>query len=492
MDLRDIQLQQSVPERNGSSLSQQLFFALRQKILARQLSTGSRLPASRVLASDLGISRNTVNSAYEQLRAEGYVTSREGSGFFISAQLPRADLAPEAVSGKRLNQWPELSEYGSRLHRLSARNDKKGTMDNLPFTVGLPDFRLFPNKVWQQLIRRHCDRRVLMGYHDYQGYEPLRKALAAYLNSSRGMNCRSEQIVITQGAQHGLALCAQLLLNSGDQVLMEEPGYTGARNAFSAMGAHISPIRHSNNGINISELPETGDYRALCCTPTHQYPMGGILSASERMELLQWAERNQCWIIEDDYDSEFHYYSKPIAAMAGMAEQTPVIYMGSFSKTLLPGLRLGYLVVPEHLVDVFVDAKAFSSGETPLFTQAVVADFIEEGHFYRHLRRCRKSYQQKWEHMQQLCTQHLTGLMTPVAQSAGMHIALTFDDQRMDDAQVSKKFRKQEFGSSPLSSYYYSSLRTQGLVLGFANTTGEEREQGIAVLKPCLDRSALA
>ncbi|KEI72041.1 hypothetical protein GV64_16095 [Endozoicomonas elysicola] len=468
------------------SLTQQLFLTLREKILSQQLLVGSRLPASRILAKDLGVSRNTVNSVYEQLRAEGYVNSREGSGFYISEQLPQFDRSPHIAKGKPVQDWPPLSDYGHQLlKRSGGHGSKPKDIANLPFSVGLPDFQAFPIKIWQQLIRRHSDRPVLMGYHSYQGYAPLRNALADYLNVSRGLKCRPEQIVITQGAQQGLALCAQLLMNPGDTALVEEPGYSGARKALISNGINLQAVTHGDNGINIGALSE-GEYRLLCCTPTHQYPMGGILTASERLQLLQWAERNRCWIVEDDYDSEFHYYSQPIAAMAGMAERTPVIYMGSFSKTLLPGLRLGYLVVPEHLVGVFVEAKAFSGGETPLLTQAVVADFIEEGHFYRHLRRSRKLYQQKWEHMQRLCEKHLAGIMTPVAQSAGMHLALVFNHQQVDDRKVCQEFAMKGFGGSPLSSYYHSSRSQKGLVLGFANTSEGERVKGIKTLSQLL------
>lgn len=483
LDLRNIDLTRT----DKRPLSQQLALALRQRILSQQLSAGSRLPASRALAQDLKVSRNTVNSAYEQLRAEGYLSSRSGSGFFVSDQLPQKDAPIESASGHNLSQWPPLSSYGERLSRFASDfNPAAAANANLPFTLGLPDLREFPVKIWQQLLRRHSDRQALMGYHSQQGYEPLRRALACYLNSSRGLRCKPEQIVITQGAQQALALCAQLLIEPDDAALVEEPGYCGARKAFASAGAELQPVPLGSNGLDVAALPSDGNHRLLYTTPTHQYPMGGILPASERLQLLDWAEQNRCWIVEDDYDSEFHYYSQPIAAMAGMAEQTPVIYMGSFSKTLLPGLRLGYLVLPEHLVGAFVEAKEFSSGETPLLTQAAVADFIEEGHFVRHLRRMRKLYQQKWEHMRELCDEYLNGLMTPIAQSAGMHLALVFNDQRLCDKNLAEQFAQLGFGCSPLSSYYHLAAQQKGLALGFANTSEKEREQGVIALAKLL------
>lgn len=489
MDLRSIVLDRH----STQALSQQLAVSLRQKILNGQLEAGLRLPASRVLAQDLNVSRNTINSAFEQLRAEGYLKSRSGSGFFVSDQLPQKDKPIESASGHNISQWPPLSNYGQHLQVFADDfNVNAAANGNLPFTLGLPDLREFPSKIWQQLLRRHSDRQVLMGYHCQQGYAPLRSALASYLNSSRGLRCKPEQIVITQGAQQALALCAHLLINPGDAALVEEPGYAGARKAFSSNGAELKTVALGTNGIDVAALPNSGDYRLLYTTPTHQYPMGGILPACERLQLLEWAEKNRCWIIEDDYDSEFHYYTKPIAAIAGMAEQTPVIYMGSFSKTLMPGLRLGYLVVPEYLIGAFVDAKEFSGGESPLLTQAAVADFIAEGHFVRHLRRMRKLYQQKWEHMRELCEEHLNGLMTPIAQSAGMHLALAFNDQRLSDKNLAQKFHQKGFGCSPLSSYYHLTAQKKGLALGFANTSESERERGVVALKGLLSRAQLA
>lgn len=505
MDLRSIEL-----DRDSSlSLAEQLFEALRQRILSQQLPTGSRLPASRRLAEDLSVSRNTVNNAFEQLKAQGYLQSRTGSGVFVSDQLPQKDQSLEQlnrdnssaasfessleVSGVNSHKWPEISDYGQKLLAFGQEHQPNQINGNLPFTLGLPDVRKFPIKTWQQLLRRHSDRKVLMGYHGYQGYLPLRQALAIYLNSHRGLRCHSEQIIITQGAQQALALAAQILINPGQKALVEEPGYCGARKAFASNGAELCPVPLADTGLDIQALEKTEFDSAslLYCTPTHQYPLGGILSAAQRLQLLHWAQRNSCWILEDDYDSEFHYFSKPVAAMAGMAAQTPVIYMGSFSKTLLPGIRLGYLVVPKHLVGAFVEAKAFSSGETPLLIQAAAADFISEGHFVRHLRKMRKLYQDKWLHMQSLCEQYLQGLMEPIAQSAGMHIALEFTpelkqnlkDKGVDDRELNRQLEVKGFGSSPLSSYYHGHPDKTGLALGFANTNEQEREEGILTLR---------
>ncbi len=492
-------------------MSQQLARQLSQWIISGRLPAGTRLPASRVMAQDLKISRNTVNGAMEQLQAQGYLTSKTGSGVYVSDDLPQKDMPLLGGDGQdassaniasthneTANSYPPLSQYGQHLQQ----RDFQDRASNLPFTPGLPDLQAFPYKIWQTLVRRHSDRVALAGYNGNQGYQPLRESLSQYLCTSRGLRCEPDQIVITQGAQEGLALCTQLLLNRGDHVLHEEPGYMGARKAFTAIGATINPLIMGKQGIDVASLPQHTQARLLYTTPTHQYPMGGILPASDRLKLLNWANKQGVWILEDDYDSEFHFYSNPIAAMQGMTDQSPVIYLGSFSKTLQPGLRLGYLVVPKPLVKAFVQAKSFISGEAPLLTQAVVSDFIEEGHFIRHLRRMRLNYQKKWEHLQQLCEQHLSGLMTPVAQSAGMHLVLESTDIHLDDVQLHNQFFQLGFGSSPLSFYYLNkelnkelnkglnkelaTTKKRGLVLGFSNTTTQERENGIKILKKLL------
>jgi len=486
--LPTVNLQDLVLDRASAiPLSQQLTLQLSHWVVSGRLAPGIRLPASRLLAQDLKLSRNTINTAIEQLRAQGYLTSQAGSGVFVSTDLPQKDKPLLKASIQGLKEYPPLSDYGEQLQQ----NDFKERSGQLPFTPGVPDLSAFPYKIWQTLMRRHSDRAVLGGYQGNQGYKPLRENLARYLNSSRGLRCTPDQIIITQGAQQGLALCTQLLLNPGDQVLHEEPGYMGARKAFTAIGAKIKPLVMGTDGLDVSQLPLKTSAKLLYTTPTHQYPMGGILPASDRLQLLNWADKHRLWVIEDDYDSEFHFYTNPIAAMQGMAERSPVIYLGSFSKTLQPGLRLGYLVVPSPLVNAFVQAKSFICGESPVLSQAVVSDFIEEGHFIRHLRRMRLNYQKKWEHMQVLCEQHLQDKMIPIAQSAGMHLVLESKTPQLDDVKLHQRFSQAGFGSSPLSYYYQGEIKRRGLVLGFSNTHEHEREQGVQTLARLLSLSDL-
>ncbi|RDE22749.1 PLP-dependent aminotransferase family protein [Motiliproteus coralliicola] len=466
-------------------LQQQLYRQLHQLILQGRLRPGFRLPSSRRLAETLGVSRNTVTLVLEQLKQEGFLISRVGSGCYVNRQLPQDCLGLDAAVWESSVHPPELSLYAQGLEEYRMRADADEGSADLPFTVGLPDLTCFPAATWSRILRRHSDRTCLMGFDDPMGYPPLREALSNYLAASRGVRCKPEQVLITQGAQQALALCALVLLNPGEQVLVENPGYAGAREALLARGAKLEPLPMGPQGVDTAALPSQTEARLMYCTPTHQYPLGGILSAAQRLQLLDWAASQRLWIIEDDYDSEFHFHAKPIAALQGMAPHTPVIYMGSFSKTLLPASRLGYLVVPESLANTFATAKRYQGGDSPMLLQAAAADFIAEGHFVRHLRRMRQCYQRKWDHIHDLLIP-LAGRVESLAESAGMHLVLQIDG--VDDRVLCRAFHEQGFGGTPLSSYYLEGTKPrQGIVLGFAHSSRAEREDAVAVLKQLLE-----
>lgn len=472
----------SIEFNSDRPLQEQLQHQLTQWICSGRLAPGTRLPASRRLSSELGISRNTVMIVLDQLRSEGFLESFAGKGVFVTSELPSGVKGVSEINWRRKSKLPALSDFGKQLNETPLT--EHGQV--LPFTPGVPALEAFPTKVWGQIQRRHQDRVGLMGYDGNQGYAPLRESLAEYLRLSRGVRCTPRQIIVTQGAQQAISLCAQVLLNEGEAVLVENPGYIGARKAFNARRAKLVPCPLGASGIDVNAIQrispaDISTARLMYITPTHHYPLGGILSATQRLSLLDWAAQNNVWLIEDDYDSEFHFFHKPIAALQGMAEQTPVIYMGSFSKTLYPALRLGYLVVPEALVNVFVKAKSFMGGESPQLTQAVVADFISEGHFTRHLRRMRQLYQEKWQHFSTLLASELSGKAEPIAQSAGMHLALEIP--AIDDLALQQQFKLAGFGSTALSSYYVEPPVKTGLVMGFANTSQSQREQGVSALK---------
>ena len=332
----DIRFEHTTP------LQTQLYQHLSQRIIHRRYPPGSQLPSSRQLAADLGISRNTVNAVYDQLKAEGFLQSRAGRGVFVHQDLNLAINQPTggAIQTTQAMTLPPLPPApASRL--------KLGEDANLPFQPGLPDINAFPIRSWNRILHHQESRTSLRGYDTTQGYQPLRRAIADYLRASRGVRCQEHQVIVTNGAQQALSLIADVLLKPGDRVFVENPGYRGARYALGRHGNPLLPVPLKQQVLDVGVLDSLGAAKLLFCTPTHQYPMGGILDVSQRMALLQWARRNQTWIVEDDYDSEFHFYNKPFAAIQGMFDTAPVLYVGSFSKTLLPALRVGFLDVVE-------------------------------------------------------------------------------------------------------------------------------------------------
>ena len=470
LNLDDINIDSSQP------LQTQLYKELSQRILKKRYLPGYQLPSTRQLAVDLQISRNTVTSVYDQLKVEGFLESVPGKGIFVHREMGNSgwlglteEFLPDiALDSSMVSLMPEPQTKTELIKRHSSNKDH-----NLPFSPGLPDIQNFPIKVWNRIQHQQEGRLPLLGYNDTQGFQPLREAIASYLKASRGVHCKPHQIIVTNGAQQALSLIADVFLSPGDKVAYENPGYRRARYALLQRGAQLVPVPLSNQVMDIQSLPGKAGVKLIYCTPTHQYPMGGILSISQRMALLNWARTNKTWIIEDDYDSEFHFYNKPIAAMQGMAQASPVLYVGSFSKTLFPALRLGYLVLPEHLVDAFLCVKQIQCGDTPLLSQAVTAEFMESGQFVRHVRHMRQIYKHKWNTFQKLVKQHLTKWVTPIAESAGMHLVLTGD---FDDTLLCQYLATQGFGSAPVSDHCITEHKIKGLVLGFSSASESQME----------------
>lgn len=473
----------------SQALQPQLYKQLVEWICGGRLAAGCQLLSSRKMAEQLSISRNTVSQVLAQLKAEGFVVSHAGKGLFVDQSLPVDIKGLPMASRVSINHLPPISQQGERLRKNPGLKTRQKTV--LPFTAGVPDVSLWPDKIWGSLYRRHQGRASLLTYDGPQGYLPLREALAHYLTISRGVRCNSQQIIITNGAQEALTLCAKVTLDHGDLALIEEPGYSRARQVLINQGAQLQGIELKNRSLSLAALEKFSQKKSqnkksvklLYTCPTHQYPMGGMMAMSERYKLLQWAADNNTWIIEDDYDSEFAFNQKPVAALQGMADNSPVLYMGSFSKTLFPSLRLGYLVVPESLVAVFSSIKNNLSGESCLLHQAVVADFISEGHFVRHLRKMRLHYKKKWQHLTDLLNK-LGDKVELVADSAGMHLVITF---KQDDKKVHRKLLEQGFGSTPLSSYYLNEVKQQGLVLGFSFSNDQQRIDLVNALDKIID-----
>ncbi|WP_027910428.1 PLP-dependent aminotransferase family protein [Pseudomonas sp. URMO17WK12:I4] len=403
---------------SGAGLSRQLYQALRERMLDGRLPGGTRLPASRQLAELLGVSRNTVNRALDQLYAEGYVQARVGDGTYV------ADLAASAPLPALM---PTSQASSSALQRLESFH----LPPHLPgppraFRVGVPAFDLFPYETWARLAARFWRRpaSALLGYGDPAGDGQLRELIAAYLRSSRGLQCDPWQIVITCGAQQAISLCTQLLLDPGDRVAMEDPGYRAAAHAFSVAGAQLEGIGVDSEGLDVAALERAGPCRLAYVTPSHQYPTGVTLSLPRRLALLDWAERNDAWIIEDDYDGEYRYSGTPLAPLAALDRGQRVLYVGTFSKIVFPALRLGYLVVPPRLAQAFARRRGVDMRHSDIGTQAVMAEFIAAGHFQRHIRRMRNAARARRDALLAGWPDEVPGCSALPQVHAGLHLSV--------------------------------------------------------------------
>ena len=472
-------------------LYRQLYQIVRQAILAGQLAPGTRLPSSRELARELGVSRTTMVNAFEQLLAEGYVEGKTGSGTYVARVLPDELLHLQGAVRKRASPIRGsrlLSKRGQSLLAtlpLSLANQREPRA----FRPGIPALEAFPVALWRQLLTEYWQQppAMLLSSSHPAGYQPLREAIAAYLGAARAVQCTPEQVIVVNGAQQGLDLVARLLLDPGDAAWMEEPGYLGARGAFLAAGATPVGVPVDREGLDIAAgEARRADARLVYVSPSHQYPLGVTMSLARRLALLAWAQRVGAWIIEDDYDSEYRYAGRPLASLQGLDTTGRVIYLGTFSKVLFPTLRLGYLVVPPDLVDAFTAMRSLVDRHSRLVEQAVLADFLSEGHFARHIRRMRTLYAERQAYLVEAARYTLGGLLRLEANQTGMHL-LGWLPAGVDDVGVSRQAAECGLEAPPLSSYCMDPVRQGGLVLGYAHCTRQEIEHGIDLLAHALE-----
>lgn len=465
-------------------LHRQLYDGLREAILGRRIPGGTRLPATRTLAQELGLSRNTVLNAFEQLLAEGYLEARVGDGTYVADNLPEEYLS---VDAPRPSLLPTNAERGlSKRGELLARTPVtvKRPRGSGPFRQGLPDYSLFPFEVWAGLEAKRWKSapRELFGYADPAGYMPLRQAIAEYIQGARGVRCEAEQVIITTGSQQGLDLAARVLLDPDDSAWIEDPGYLGARGALIAAGAQITPVPVDQEGLIVAAGIETEPRARLAyVTPSHQYPLGVTMSLPRRLALLQWASQRGAWIVEDDYDSEYRYAGRPLASLQGLDREGRVIYLGTFSKVMMPGLRLGYLVVPPDLLEPFVSAKALMDRHSPGIVQAVLADFIREGHFSRHIRRTRALYATRQTLLVEAIRSQLSDWLEVSPAEAGLHF-VAWLKAGLDDRAVSARMAAAGIEALPVSEYGLEPLSRGGLMLGYAAFDEEEIKAGVKTL----------
>jgi GntR family transcriptional regulator / MocR family aminotransferase len=484
-------------KRADEPLYRQIYEAIRTAILSGEFASRMRLPATRVLAGQLGVSRITVVNAYEQLFAEGYLEGKTGAGTFVAAELPD-DLLQTArkKADKQAKPFTEnqnfaplpLSPFGERLASRNVKSLRAQTVAKFqPFQNGLTAVDRFPFEIWSRIaarLHRNPPREVL-GYGDPQGYLPLREAVAAHLQSARGVYCTSHPVIITSGAQQALDLTARIFLGEGDSALVEDPCYQEARSAFAAVGAKVIPVPVDGEGFNLAALENGENGKLVYVTPSHQYPLGVTMSLSRRLALIEWARANNAWIIEDDYNSEFRYVGHPLASLQGLDQAGRVIYVGTFSKTIFPSLRIGCAVVPQELVEIFTAARALNDVNSSLIDQAILTEFISEGHFARHVRRMRTLYQQRQHILVEECEKNLGGLLEVKKADAGMHL-VGWLAEGASDREISRKAETQNLKLAPVSAYCTRKLPRGGFILGYTAFDERQIKEGVKRLKAIL------
>lgn len=478
-------------------LHQRIQRALRALILDGALGAGVKLPATRGLALSLGVARDTVENAYVQLHRDGYIVRREGSGSYVShtvgAVLQGAAgrrMPPRRVAGA---QTPAalagsgLSQRGKKIHDSGGVADYQAVK---AFATGLPETRTFPTEVWErlqrQVVKDHRDSALLHG--DPQGAEPLRRAIAAYLNLERGARVSADQILVLSSTRQALYLCAQLLVDADGPILMENPGYFGARKAFEAAQARVVPIDVDAQGIRMDLLrQDQSGAHCVYVTPSHQYPTGATLSLERRLMLTRWAHDHGRWIIEDDYDSDFHYDGVPTACVQGVDQFERTLYLGTFSKTLFPGLRMGYMALPRELVSAFARARSIMDGHTPQVQQLTLARFMEDGHYNAHVRAMRKLYAARRACMLDAIGRHLAGIATAVKPPGGLQVPCLLQPG-WSEAKTIRQAADAGLVLPGISRLYAGAERLEGWLLGYASLAEHEIEAAVLRLRSALSQ----
>jgi GntR family transcriptional regulator/MocR family aminotransferase len=463
-------------------LYRQLTNWFQRAIVEGRLKPGEAVPSTRRLAEELGVSRISVLSAYQQLLAEGYLESFTGAGTIVAATIPGDAFKPSPA--KRQVPRAPSARPARRLDAVLALGSDPPQPPDKAFRVSRPALDHFPHAIWSSLLARHARHPRLshLAYGDPMGDPGFRQAVADYLGTARGVRCEASQIMVVAGSQHGLQLAAQVLFDPGDSVWMEEPGYPGAHRAFALAGIQTVPVPVDRDGLDVEAgLARAADARAAYITPSHQYPLGMTMSATRRMQLLNWASQRDGWIIEDDYDSEYRFAGHPIAALQGLSADDRVIYAGTFSKVLFPALRVGYLVLPKILVPRFCAARdAIDLFPSTLF-QLALADFITEGHFARHIRRMRMLYMERRALLIAAAERHLGPRLDIVSAEAGMHLVGLLKPGTDDEA-VSRQAAGLGIAALPLSMCHLETPTRPGLILGYGGTDARAIEAGVRAL----------
>lgn len=484
-------------KRDEIPLYQHIYEAISQGILRGSFAPGTRLPASRQLAKDLGVSRITVMNAYDQLFAEGYLEGKRGSGTFVASKLPEEFLnAKKEGTGLKITREKQrtvtLSSYGNQL-KLAATciADHHSPSTISAFQHSLPAIREFPFDIWSKIVQRKLKYPsvTLSGYGSAAGYGPLRTAVAEHLRSTRGVECEDEQVLITAGTQQALYMIARVLLSKDDNVWLEDPCHLGARDVFEAGEAAVVNVPVDEQGFDLERAKTmSASAKLVYLTPSRQFPLGMTMPLERRLTLLEWGRENNALIVEDDYDSEFRYTTRPLPALQGLDRSSRVLYIGTFSKTLFPGLRIGCLVVPLDLVYIFAAARAIIDLHGPLIDQMVLAEFISEGHFERHIRRMRTLYRERQAILVTEAQEHLSDWIGVAAADAGMHVT-GWLRSGLNDREVSVRARENGVFSAPISRYATDPKSRDGLLLGYTAFNEREIKEGILRLRKTFENT---
>jgi GntR family transcriptional regulator/MocR family aminotransferase len=465
-----------VIDRNaGMPLHRQVYDGYREAILRGDLTPGQKIPSSRELASEIQVSRFPVLHAYAQLLAEGYFESQVGSGTYISTTLPEQMMSSdhqalpseEVLSGHRPTARRTLvypkREMGSILQGWG------------PFGLHQPAFDQFPFSVWSALVDHHSRNPAVSAVHhiDPMGSKRFRQDICAYLRTARAVKCEPEQIMVVSGSQQALDITARVLLDPGDAVFVEEPGYDLQRTLLTAAGCRLKLIPVDNEGLDITKAARHHGVKAAFVTPSHQFPLGSTMSATRRLMLLNWAQNSSAWIIEDDYDSEYRFDTKPIASLQGLDVNARVIYIGTFSKILFPSLRIGYIVIPRDLVEHFASVRLAMDIFPPYLYQEVLADFIEQGHFGRHVRKMRQILGERRNVLVDSIRNVFGDMLEVHGSAAGMHVSVTLP-AGFNDREITARASTERLWLWPLSRYYAGKRPRHGFVLGFGSTPTEQ------------------